>query len=99
MTLLNILALLQHLHFQSLTNMFVLKSQRKTYSYENRESALSVLLLAKNHGVDIFLESDTHYFDENCNDILLIGNKEILETKENEINNGNKRVSKSKSKN
>ena len=74
--------------------MFVLKSERKTYSYDNRESALSVLLLAKKNGAKIWLESDTYYFDSEVGDILLIANKELL----NENNTANTRqVFKSKS--
>jgi hypothetical protein len=58
--------------------MFILKSERKTYPYELREDALSVLLLAKKNGGNIWLESDTHYFDSEIKDILLIANNEKL---------------------
>lgn len=61
--------------------MFILKSERKTYSYENHRDALNVLLLAKKNGANIWLESDTHYFDSEISDILLIANNEKLNEK------------------
>jgi hypothetical protein len=67
--------------------MFILKSERKTYSYASHRDALSVLLTAQINGANIWLESDTHYFDKDCKDILLIANNENL----NENDNGNTR--------
>jgi len=58
--------------------MFILKSKRKTYPYERREDALSVLLLAKKNDSNIWLESETHYFDSEIGDILLIANNKKL---------------------
>jgi hypothetical protein len=68
--------------------MYVLKSNRKTYHYENHGDALSVLLLAKKNGANISLVSETHYFDSEIGDILLIANNEKLT---NENDNGNTR--------
>ena len=61
--------------------MYILKSERKTYPYERREDALIVLLLAQKNGANIWLDSETHYFDKDCKDILLIANNEKLNEK------------------
>jgi hypothetical protein len=60
--------------------MFTLKTPTKEFT-EGYERAKNILISALVNKADISLVSDTHYFDKDCKDILLIANNENLNEK------------------